>query len=71
MNGEHSDRRRLIGARLRRLRQESGMTQSALADGTVSRNMLSMIESGTARPARFTPNPSAPGELKASVAGEL
>lgn len=50
MNGEHSDRRRLIGARLRRLRQESGMTQSALADGTVSRNMLSMIESGTATP---------------------
>ena len=51
MNGEHSDRRRLIGARLRRLRQESGMTQSALADGTVSRNMLSMIESGAATPA--------------------
>ena len=32
---------------------------------------ISMIESGTARPARLTPNPSAPGELNASVAGEL
>ena len=32
---------------------------------------ISMIESGTASPALLTPNPSAPGELKASVAGEL
>ena len=32
---------------------------------------ISMIESGTASPALFTPNPSAPGELKARVAGEL
>jgi hypothetical protein len=32
---------------------------------------ISMIESGIASPALFTPNPSAPGELKASVAGEL
>ena len=30
-----------------------------------------LYESGTARPARLTPNPSAPGELNASVAGEL
>ena len=32
---------------------------------------ISMIESGIASPALFTPNPSAPGELNASVAGEL
>ena len=32
---------------------------------------ISMIESGTASPALFTPKPSAPGELNASVAGEL
>ena len=32
---------------------------------------ISMIDPGTASPALFTPNPSAPGELKASVAGEL
>ena len=31
----------------------------------------SMTEPGTASPARLTPKPSAPGELKASVAGEL
>ena len=31
----------------------------------------SITEPGTASPARFTPNPSAPGELKARVAGEL
>ena len=31
----------------------------------------SITEPGMARPARFTPKPSAPGELKASVAGEL
>ncbi len=31
----------------------------------------SIIESGTASPARLTPNPSAPGELNANVAGEL
>ena len=30
-----------------------------------------MTEPGTASPARFTPNPCAPGELNASVAGEL
>lgn len=50
MNGKNSARRQALGARLRRLRLESGMTQSALADGTVSRNMLSMIESGAATP---------------------
>ena len=32
---------------------------------------ISMIDSGTDRPALLTPNPSAPGELYASVAGEL
>jgi hypothetical protein len=32
---------------------------------------ISMTDPGTASPARLTPYPSAPGELKASVAGEL
>ena len=32
---------------------------------------ISMTEPGTDSPALFTPNPSAPGELKARVAGEL
>ena len=31
----------------------------------------SMTDSGTANPARLTPNPCAPGELNARVAGEL
>ena len=31
---------------------------------------ISITEPGIARPARLTPKPSAPGELKASVAGE-
>ena len=32
---------------------------------------ISIMESGTASPALFTPKPSAPGELNARVAGEL
>ena len=32
---------------------------------------ISMTDPGTDNPALLTPNPSAPGELKASVAGEL
>jgi hypothetical protein len=32
---------------------------------------ISMTDPGTESPALFTPNPSAPGELKARVAGEL
>ena len=32
---------------------------------------ISMTDPGTDSPALLTPNPSAPGELKARVAGEL
>ena len=39
-----------IGARIRSLRQSRGMTQSELAGGDVTRNMLSRIEHGAALP---------------------
>ena len=39
-----------IGARIRVRRQSCGMTQQALAEGIVTRNMLSQIENGTALP---------------------
>lgn len=41
---------RRIGDRIKEIRHERGMTQKELAGGTVSRNMLSMIESGAAVP---------------------
>ncbi len=40
----------LVGERIRVLRQSRGMTQSELADGEVTRNMLSRIENGAALP---------------------
>lgn len=39
-----------IGARIRVRRQACGLTQQALADGIVTRNMLSQIENGLALP---------------------
>ena len=39
-----------IGARIRVLRRERGMTQESLAGGDVTRNMLSRIENGAALP---------------------
>lgn len=39
-----------IGARIRVLRRERGMTQKSLAGGDVTRNMLSRIENGAALP---------------------
>lgn len=39
-----------IGEKLRRARLEAKMTQSRLCDGIVTRNMLSRIENGAARP---------------------
>lgn len=56
MNTENSrtDITQLIGKRIRTLRLARGLTQKELAGDTVSRNMLSMIESGTALPSTPT-----------------
>lgn len=54
MNRDLSDIKKTLGERIRRLRTLRGMTQSALVEGTVSRNMLSMIESGAAMPSLET-----------------
>lgn len=43
-----------LGIKVRHLRNTRGLTQKELADGTVSRNMLSMIESGAAFPSLET-----------------
>lgn len=43
-----------IGEKIKALRKEKGLTQSALASGIVTRNMLSLIESGSARPSLGT-----------------
>ena len=39
-----------IGEKIKKLRTEKGFTQSALSNGIVTRNMLSLIENGSARP---------------------
>ncbi|MBR0236424.1 MAG: helix-turn-helix transcriptional regulator [Clostridia bacterium] len=39
-----------IGEKIKTLRKEKGFTQSSLSDGIITRNMLSLIESGSARP---------------------
>ena len=44
------EQNRQIGQRIRTLRQSRGMTQSALAGDCITRNMLSLIESGSASP---------------------
>ena len=43
-----------IGARLRQARQEAGLTQRQLCGDVITRNMLSQIENGSARPSMDT-----------------
>ncbi len=43
-----------IGKKIRALRRELGMTQKSLADGIITRNMLSRIENGEALPSLQT-----------------
>ena len=43
-----------IGEKIKNLRKDKGFTQSALSDGIVTRNMLSLIENGSARPSLGT-----------------
>lgn len=43
-----------LGENLRQARREAGLTQRQLSEGIVTRNMLSQIENGTARPSMDT-----------------
>ncbi|MFA6947811.1 MAG: helix-turn-helix transcriptional regulator [Eubacteriales bacterium] len=43
-----------LGEKIRRARQERRLTQNALADGFITRNMLSKIENGSAKPSLET-----------------
>lgn len=43
-----------LGQRLRQARLEAGLSQKALCGDTITRNMLSLIENGTARPSMET-----------------
>lgn len=43
-----------IGEKIKKLRTEKSMTQSELAGGFITRNMLSLIESGSAQPSLTT-----------------
>jgi len=43
-----------IGEKIRRIRQQTGMTQAALAGDKITRNMLSQIENGQANPSLET-----------------
>ena len=43
-----------LGQRLKEARLEAGLSQRALCDGIVTRNMLSQIENGSARPSMDT-----------------
>lgn len=43
-----------IGKRLKQARLEAGLSQRQLCGGTITRNMLSLIENGTARPSMDT-----------------
>lgn len=43
-----------LGEKLRQARLEAGLSQRALCDGIITRNMLSQIENGTARPSVAT-----------------
>jgi|GEM_PF-1458152 len=42
------------GQKIKSLRKEKGLTQNALAEGIITRNMLSLIESDTAKPSLST-----------------
>ncbi len=42
------------GQKIKSLRKEKGLTQNALADGIITRNMLSLIESDAAKPSLST-----------------
>ncbi len=48
------EQNRQIGQKIRTIRQSRGMTQSALAGDCITRNMLSLIESGSASPSLHT-----------------
>lgn len=43
-----------LGQRLKEARLEAGLSQRALCDGVITRNMLSQIENGSARPSMDT-----------------
>ena len=43
-----------LGQRIRQARQEAGLSQRQLCGGEITRNMLSLIENGTARPSMDT-----------------
>ena len=43
-----------LGQRLKQARLEAGLSQRALCDGIITRNMLSQIENGSARPSMDT-----------------
>ena len=43
-----------LGQRLRQARQAAGLSQRQLCGDTITRNMLSQIENGTARPSMQT-----------------
>lgn len=43
-----------LGQKIRQARQELGLSQRQLCDGKITRNMLSQIENGTARPSMDT-----------------
>ncbi|MBQ8388040.1 MAG: helix-turn-helix transcriptional regulator [Clostridia bacterium] len=66
-----------IGEKIKMLRAERGMTQTELAGGQITRNMLSLIESGSAQPSLSTVMyvaerlKVAPGYLLADEEGDL
>jgi transcriptional regulator with XRE-family HTH domain len=43
-----------LGQRLRQARLEAGLSQRQLCGDTITRNMLSLIENGSARPSMDT-----------------
>lgn len=43
-----------LGEKIRAARQEAGLSQRQLCDGSITRNMLSQIENGAARPSMAT-----------------
>lgn len=43
-----------LGEKIKKIRKQRGMTQASIADGKITRNMLSCIENGTANPSLDT-----------------